>query len=238
MNLLIDSIKANGMARIKHALIMAAGRGMRMAPLTDAMPKPMAPYNGSTLIASGIDKIRAHIPFIHITVGYKGAMLAKHVIEAGVSSVFNTEGKSNSWWIYNTLMQSLNEPVYVLTCDNVVELDFALLEENYLDIGSPPDMVVPVKVVEGLDGDFIEAHDYTVTRLGRDFASDIYCSGVQIINPSRVKDITKEGESFYELWKQLIEQQLLTVSSVYPKAWMAVDTVDQLMQANKSPSAK
>ena len=60
---------------------MAAGRGARLMSLTDIVPKAMVPYNGRTLIAIGIDKIRKHIPNIYITVGYKGAMLASHVIE-------------------------------------------------------------------------------------------------------------------------------------------------------------
>jgi NDP-sugar pyrophosphorylase family protein len=219
--------------RIKHALIMAAGRGARMAPLTDAMPKPMAPYMGTTLIASGIDKLRPHIPNIHITVGYKGAMLAQHVIEHDVTSVFNTEGRTNSWWLYHTLMRFLDEPVYLLTCDNVLELDFALLEENYFDLGCPPNMVVPVPVVDGLDGDFIEAEDHVVTRLGRDFKSDVYCSGIQVVNPRRVNEITTEGESFYDTWSQLIQQRLLAVSSIYPERWMAVDTVEQLLRLHE-----
>ena len=80
---------------INHALIMAAGRGARLMPLTEIVPKAMVPYNGSTLIAIGIDKIRKHIPNIYITVGYKGAMLAKHVIEHNVSGIFNTEGRDN-----------------------------------------------------------------------------------------------------------------------------------------------
>ena len=42
------------MPLLQHAVIMAAGRGQRMVPLTDEMPKPMAPYLGSTLIAEGI----------------------------------------------------------------------------------------------------------------------------------------------------------------------------------------
>jgi len=64
-------------------------------------------------------------------------MLAQHVIEHGASTVFNTEGKSNCWWVYNTLLKSMDEPMFVLTCDNVVDLDFAVLEENYLSLNSP-----------------------------------------------------------------------------------------------------
>jgi NDP-sugar pyrophosphorylase family protein len=37
---------------IKYALIMAAGRGTRMLPLTSSIPKAMAPLNGTTLIAN------------------------------------------------------------------------------------------------------------------------------------------------------------------------------------------
>src|SRR5687767_6015737 len=114
------------MKTINYALIMAAGRGTRMMPLTTLVPKAMVPYNGTTLIANGIDGIRKHIPNIYITVGYKGAILAQHVIEHNVTGIFNTEGKDNAWWIFNTLLKFLNEPVYVLTCDNVIELDFDL----------------------------------------------------------------------------------------------------------------
>jgi NDP-sugar pyrophosphorylase family protein len=141
--------------KINYALIMAAGRGMRMMPLTDTIPKAMAPYNGTTLIASGIEKIKRQVPNVYITVGYKGAILAQHVIEHNVSGIFNTEGKDNAWWIFHTLMQYLDEPVYILTCDNVVDLDFALLEKEYFDFGAPPCMVIPVQPIPGLEGDFI-----------------------------------------------------------------------------------
>src|SRR5437870_2739117 len=121
------------MPAIRNAVIMAAGRGRRMMPFTDALPKPMAPYNGSTLIAQGIAEITRKIENVHITVGYKKAMLAQHVIEHGACSVFNTEGHGNSWWIYNTLIRHLDEPICVLTCDNVVDIDIDLLEKDYFD---------------------------------------------------------------------------------------------------------
>ena len=221
------------MTRINHAIIMAAGRGARMSPLTDDIPKPMAPYLGKTLIANGIEKIRDRISHIHVTVGYKKAMLAQHVIEHGACSVFNTEGQSNSWWIYNTLLKGLDEPMYVLTSDNIVELDFDLIEENYRSLESPACMLVPVKPVEGLEGDYIFHDNHIVTELNRHKPSEIYCSGIQILNPAKVNHLTKQGEDFYSVWEQLIALKQLKSSSVYPKKWFTVDTVAQLTTLNQ-----
>jgi NDP-sugar pyrophosphorylase family protein len=220
---------------IRQALIMAAGRGLRMSPLTDAIPKPMAPFNGSTLIAKGIDLLNVRLEKIHITVGYRGAMLAQHVIEHGACSVFNTEGHSNSWWIYNTLLQHLDEPIYVLTCDNIVELDFDLIEADYENLDRPACMIVPVRPIEGLDGDYIFHEDHYVTKLSRDEPTEMYCSGIQILNPRMVTELTIEGGSFYSVWDQLIEKRQLMMSSVYPKKWFAVDTIQQLTALNRSP---
>jgi len=208
-----------------------------MMPLTDSVPKAMAPYNGTTLIAQGIDQIRKHIPNIHITVGYKGAMLAQHVIQHGVTSVFNTEGKSNSWWIYNTLLRSLDEPMFVLTCDNVMELDFDLLEADYFNYGAPACMIVPVKPVPGLDGDYIFHRDNLVIEVNRYKESDIYCSGIQLINPYRINELTREETDFYSVWRQLIALRQVVASRIYPKKWFTVDTLDHLNELNRCNQA-
>jgi len=215
---------------IKHAIIMAAGRGQRMMPLTEYIPKPMITINGISLIEQGIDKIKPYIPDIHITVGYKGAMLASHVIEHGVNSVINTEGKSNSWWVYNSLLKYISEPVLVLTCDNVIELNFKTLEQDYIDFGNPACMIVPVKPIEGLEGDYIFQEDRIIKEINRNKISPIYCSGIQILNPYLVNKFTifKEGQNFYQLWEQLIEQKQLLCSNIYPNRWISIDNLQQL----------
>lgn len=220
------------MSEIKHALIMAAGRGTRMAPLTNIIPKPMAPLWGSTLIANGIEKLIPTIPHLHITVGYKGADLAKHVIELGVHSVFNTEGKGNSWWIFNTLMKQIDEPVLVLTSDNVTDLNIQSLRQEYDRLGRPACMVVPVVPIEGLVGDYIHHHENRVEKLDRNDPADTYCSGIQILNPKKINQLIKPSEDFGMVWSQLIDCQQLYCSSILPEKWFTVDTLEQLTHMN------
>lgn len=205
-----------------------------MMPLTTHMPKAMAPYNGSTLICQGINQVRKHIKHLHITVGYQGAMLAEHVIKNGVSSVFNTEGRGNAWWVYNTVLKLLDEPMFVLTCDNVMELDFDLLQTDYYSYGEPACMLVPVKPMVGLEGDYIFHRGNIVTELNRTKKSDTYCSGIQIINPAKINQCTRSTEDFYTLWTQLINKNQVIASRIYPKKWFAVDTMEQLGEVNRS----
>lgn len=215
---------------IQHGIIMAAGRGSRMMPLTDTVPKAMAPYNGSTLIAIGIGKLRKHLANIYITVGYKKAMLAPHVIENDVSAIFNTEGHDNAWWIFNTLLQNLDEPVFVLTCDNVTELDFQLLSDEYYAFGAPACMVIPVEPIDGLEGDYIFHDKNVIKRLSRTEPSNTYCSGIQVLNPAKINRLINPTDNFYDVWNQLITINELYCSHTYPSKWFAVDTVDQLQR--------
>ncbi|OOG68183.1 nucleotidyl transferase [Algoriphagus sp. A40] len=212
---------------------MAAGRGTRMAPLTDLIPKPMAPLWGSTLIANGISKIKPHLENLHITVGYKGADLAKHVIELGVSTVINTEGKGNAWWIFNSLLRTLDEPVLVMTADNVTDFKIELLFEEYNRLGAPPCMVVPVLPVKGLEGDFIHQIDNLVFKLDRNDSAPSYCSGIQILNPKSINQLMQKKEDFSEVWLELILREKLFSSSIFPDKWFTVDTIQSLSDADK-----
>lgn len=221
------------MTKINHALIMAAGRGSRMMPLTNEIPKAMAQVGETSLIVNGIEKINKVLEHIHITVGYKKADLAKHVIEHHISSIHNTEGKGNAWWIYNTLLRHLDEPLFVLTCDNVVDLNFEKLAADYFDLGAPACMVVPVKPIEGLEGDYIFEDNQVIKELSRNKKAGKYCSGIQVLNPAKINAETKKVEDFYLLWEQLIQKKQLYCSRVFPDKWFTVDTMEQLAQLNK-----
>lgn len=224
---------------IRHALIMAAGRGNRMRPLSDFLPKAMLPYKGDTLIGNSLTMLSQCVSFVHVTVGYKRAMLSQYLMERGVDSILNTEGHSNGWWIGHTLLQYLNEPVLVLTTDNVTELDIDFLTSEYRRLSDPACMLVPVVPIPMIEGDYITHDSGVVRRVHREMPTDIYCSGIQVLNPAKVCSLLQNGseagaeaslpENFNAIWDNLIPLEQLKVSNIYPKAWFSIDTFEQLV---------
>jgi NDP-sugar pyrophosphorylase family protein len=214
--------------KIRHALIMAAGRGNRMRPLTNLLPKPMLPYKKDTLIGNSLSMLSSCVEYIHVTVGYKKAMLAEYLMTKGVDSIFNTEGYGNAWWISNTLMQFLDEPVLVLTTDNITEIDMGFLQNEYSRLHAPPCMLVPVSPIVGIEGDFIERDGDRVLSLQRRMPTEIYCSGIQVLNPVKINKAVGAKDDFLETWNSLIALQILVTAKTYPKVWFSVDTLEQL----------
>ena len=89
-------------------------------------------------------------------------------------------------------------------------------------------LLIPVKPIKGLEGDFIHSNKNIVTKLSRKVNSDIYCSGIQIVNPYKINQIIKKTGDFNTLWKRLIHKKKLFVSDVIPKKWFTIDNVKQL----------
>lgn len=218
---------------INHAVILAAGRGIRMMPITKKIPKAMIKIKNQTLILNGIKKVQKYIKNIHITVGYKGSVIAKHVIRNNVRSVINTNNKGNAWWIFNFPFNLIDEPIFVLTCDNITNINFNLIEKDYIKKGKPDCFLIPVQPVKELEGDFIHRKKNIVTKLSRKIKSDIYCSGIQIINPYRINKTVKKTEFFDRIWKKLISKKKLIVSDIVPDQWFTIDSIKQLKMYKK-----
>ncbi|MBR5987473.1 MAG: NTP transferase domain-containing protein, partial [Clostridia bacterium] len=62
-----------------HAVIMAGGKGTRLAPLTDHAPKPMMPILDKPILRYIIELLKKHgVVDITVTLGY----MANQIIEA------------------------------------------------------------------------------------------------------------------------------------------------------------
>lgn len=125
-------------------------------------------------------------------------------------------------------LHPLDEPVFVLTCDNVTDLDFGLLSDDYEALGSPTGLLVGVRPVSGLEGDYIFHVGPRVTEIDRHRPSEVYSSGIQVLNPGATSRLCRPAEDFYGIWNQLIAADRLRLSSVRPERWLTVDTVADL----------
>lgn len=211
-----------------YALITAAGRGSRLMPLTQYVPKAMVEINGVSLISGLIRQLKPAVKNIIVTAGYKGNDVAKHVFEENVSAVYNTNNQGDSWWLFNTPMQFINEPVIVFTCDLVVDLDLNFIYEHYISLGSPVCMLIPIVAPENVGGHFLVGEDNMVKSLSSDRVSNMLASGIFVINPCRVNALLTNGDTADKIWSVLTNLGELRYSPYYQRKWGTVNTVEQL----------
>lgn len=221
-----------------YCMITAGGKGERLLPLTQYIHKAMLQVNGATIIAGLIRQIKATIGNISVTVGHKGNELAKHAIEEGVSAIYNTSQQSDAWWLFNTPLRHVNEPVIVFACDLVVrDLQLDFIYRSYLEQGEPACMLVPVTPVPDVTGDFITGSNGLVTTLSRTPPTGLLASGIFVINPFRINALLQNADNINQIWDLLVRIGQLHHSSLYPGSWSTVNTIEQL-EAVQQPSTQ
>ncbi len=104
---------------IDTAMILAAGRGERMRPLTDNMPKPLIPVAGRSMIERTVDRLIAHgVTNIVVNVHHLGQQIADrlgdraHII--GEDRLLETGGS-----VRNALPLLGDRPFYVVNGDGL-----------------------------------------------------------------------------------------------------------------------
>lgn len=66
----------------KKAMVLAAGLGQRMRPLTDKMPKPLVQVQGEAMLDTILDRLQAHgIEEVVVNTHYLGEMIEAHLKE-------------------------------------------------------------------------------------------------------------------------------------------------------------
>jgi len=83
-------------ARINKAMLLAAGYGTRLKPLTDHTPKPLVPVAGRPMIEYALDKLRAYgIEEIVINVSHLKAQLVDYFAAQGGAPASGPAGWSS-----------------------------------------------------------------------------------------------------------------------------------------------
>ena len=101
-------------------MILAAGRGERMRPLTDTTPKPLIPVAGRSMLDRAMDRLQDHgTRNLVINVHHLGEQIAAHV-GAGRAHIIREESLLETGGsVKNALPLLGQEPFYVLNGDGL-----------------------------------------------------------------------------------------------------------------------
>ena len=120
--------------RITHAMLLAAGRGERMRPLTDALPKPLASVRGKPLIVWHLEKLaRLGVHSVVVNLAWLGARLREALGDGaqwGLSIRYSDEGAQAldvGGGIFRALPWLGEAPFLVISADIYTDLDLAAL---------------------------------------------------------------------------------------------------------------
>ena len=225
-----------------RAMVMAAGLGTRMRPLTDDRPKPLVEVAGKTLIDHALDRlVAAGVTMAVVNAHYKSDMLKEHLakrkdIEIRVSEE-NDELLGTGGGIVKALPNFVNEPFFVLNSDSVWVEGMGQALERMKERWDPEEMdalllmasMVTAIGFEGT-GDFQMDAEGRLSRVPPRRISPFAYPGVQIVHPSIFDNAPGTSFSMNVLWDVAIEKQRLYGVRL-DGVWMHVGTPDAVREA-------
>lgn len=214
----------------EQSVILAAGRGERMRPLTDYVPKALVRKNGIPLISHVVESLKKANKDIgiHVTVGYLSSLLYSILdSESSVASLIKTSGKPNSWFLQSSIVKTINEPIVICPCDIIFDVDWESIYKDFIHSGKPAAIVGMHSNDYFPEADGVKVLNNSCVDISRQIATNNYASGIQIINPAAVNLILGEHpvKSFYDIWRILIKNNSLGYISGDFSKWQAHDTL-------------
>jgi N-acetyl-alpha-D-muramate 1-phosphate uridylyltransferase len=150
------------------AMLLAAGRGERMRPITDSLPKPLVPVAGKPLIAWHLASLaRAGFREVVVNTSWLAAQLHAALGDGsawGVSITWSDEGPvplETGGGIYRAVPLLGPDPFLVVNADIWTDIDFATLS---LEDGAHAHLVLVPNPPHNLRGDFGLDGDLVVSR--------------------------------------------------------------------------
>ena len=203
--------------KLKTALILCAGFGKRLMPLTESTPKPLLKVNKISLLENSLNLLsELGIKKVLINTYHLGDKIKNFISDNNYSfkievyedgkEILNTGGGIN-----NLIKNSSEENFLILNPDTLWNKNYVPLidkmEELYFSQKNLNILLLVSKEKsfdKNLVGDFQLKNSY-ILRGNNNF---IY-TGCQIINKSVFKNITKKIFSINEIWNQLIFEKKL-----------------------------
>ena len=118
-SLLPPPLRRIGKLMIRTAMILAAGRGERMRPLTDTTPKPLIPVAGRSMLDRAMDRLQRHgVQNIVVNVHHLGNQIADR-LQGRARIVREDHLMETGGSVRNALPLLGNAPFFVLNGDGL-----------------------------------------------------------------------------------------------------------------------
>jgi MurNAc alpha-1-phosphate uridylyltransferase len=214
-------------------MVMAAGLGLRMRPLTERMPKALVDVGGKPLIDHIIDRLEAvGVTRVVVNVHAFADQLEAHLARRKSPEILISDERRRLLETGGGLKASrelLGEaPIWVANSDYVwiegADDPLRLVAQAW-DPGTMDAclIVVPKAHTLGFDtpGDFFRSESGGLTHRGRAPEAPYHCIGVEIIDPRRVYEVAQDKFSLFQVWMAASRQGRL--HGVAPDGvWMQV----------------
>lgn len=236
--------------RITTALLLAAGTGNRLQPLTDSVPKCLIEINGITLLERLIENLCDN--------GFKRLVIVVGHLEDCIRR-FATEyaGDLTIEFITNPLFQTTNNIYSLWLARNEIRESFLLAESDLVfDSSQLGGLLYPGKIAISRMQQWMNGTTITMDSLnkvttfsigGNEYTRDTHYKTVNIYSLSRsswrkiVERLDRYISSgkvndYYEvIFKEMIADKSLSMEGVFfdPKCWYEIDTLADLENAER-----
>lgn len=227
----------------RSALVLAAGLGTRMRPLTDAMPKPLLPVGGKPLIDHMLDRLlEGGVERAVVNVHYRADQLEAHLARRQSPHVMISDERALLLETGGALKKArplLGEaPVFVGNTDsvwqsggNAAQMLAAAWDPRRMDVLL---LVVPLAHTLGFDGpgDFFPEADGGLRFRGEASAAPLAYMGLHITKPGIVDGVEEASFSLARIWRRLAQEGRLR-ACMFDGFWMHVGDPAALSAAHE-----
>lgn len=210
------------------AMILAAGRGERMRPLTDSTPKPLLSVNNKPLIEYTVEAlVRAGVVDIVINLAYLGEQIEAYLgdgsrYQANIQySHEGAAGLETAGGIKNALPLLGNDPFLVINADIYCDFPLQSLIQKKVDLAH---LVLVKNPKHNPEGDFsINANQYLNSLGDKQYTF----SGIGLYRPELFANLEHGKSALAPLLKEAMSHQQIS-GEFYQGLWMDIGTVERL----------
>jgi len=203
--------------QIERAMILTAGYGKRMLPLTKTTPKSLIKLGPKNLLERSIELlIKIGVKEIVLNVHYLSNKIEEFIkkknYEVSINLIKEEKLLDTGGGIFNATKQFKNEPFFVLNPDTIWNKNYyeelKILENFYFTIKKPVLLLIDKSKSydKSFKGDFNFTTDQVITR---EKNNNYIFTGAQIINRSVFSNVEKNIFSMNLIWDQLIKKKML-----------------------------